>query len=381
MFGCDGGEFSMKPIDDATQDILQSFGFDSDRFESQRDRLKTGLARSEHNRISGEVTAPAEGDVIDLPPPGSVERSALDTLGREAISRGEVGVVVLAGGMATRFGGVVKAGVEAIPGSTFLEVKLKDAARAAELAGGSVPVFPMSSFATHADVLRMGEAVSTVQTPVHVFSQFISLRMNEDGSLFRTEDGALSPYACGHGDLSFALRRSGVLSQFREAGGRLLMMSNVDNLTATVDAAVIGAHLQAGRPMTAEVAPKLPGDKGGAPARVNGDAQIVEGFRFPDEFDQDTIPVFNTNTLVFDADAIDREFELDFFAVRKSVGGKPAVQFERLVGQLSAFMPTTFLRVQRAGEDARFQPAKDPAELKRRQSEILLALRARGIVS
>ena len=49
-------------------------------------------------------------------------------------------------------------------------------------------------------------------------------------------------------------------------------MSNVDNLGATLDPAIIGAHLEAneasGAKITAEVVAKEPGDKGGAPARV-----------------------------------------------------------------------------------------------------------------
>ena len=80
--------------------------------------------------------------------------------------------------------------------------------------------------------------------------------------------------------------------------------------------------------------------------------KIVEAFRFPADFDQDSIPVFNTNTLLFDAEAIDRDFDLTWFAVTKQVGGKPAIQFEHLVGELSAFLPSTFLRVEREGADA-----------------------------
>ena len=42
-------------------------------------------------------------------------------------------------------------------------------------------------------------------------------------------------YATGHGDLTFALRASGVLARFRAAGGKILYMSNVDNVAATLD--------------------------------------------------------------------------------------------------------------------------------------------------
>jgi UTP--glucose-1-phosphate uridylyltransferase len=156
------------------------------------------------------------------------------------------------------------------------------------------------------------------------------------------------------------------------------MMSNVDNLTATLDPAVIGAHLEAGVALTAEMAPKEPGDKGGAPARVNGKAQIVEAFRFPEGFDQERIPVFNTNTFVLDAEAIDADFPLTWFAVNKTVDGKSAVQFERLVGELTAFLRSAFLRVERHGPDARFQPIKTPSDMDKERPDIVAALESRG---
>ena len=288
--------------------------------------------------------------------------------------------MVLAGGMATRFGGVVKAGVEALDGRSFLEIKLLDAEAAARSAGARIPVFLMTSFATDDAIKELAQNIDVPGCEVSTFPQFISLRLTPDGDLFIDDSGAPSPYAPGHGDLSFALRRSGILKRFRDAGGKVLLMSNVDNLTATVDPAVIGAHLAAERAITVEVAPKEPGDRGGAPARVDGKPQIVESFRFPEDFNQDHIPVFNTNTLIFDAAAIDRDFDLSWFAVHKTVDDKPAVQFERLVGQLTAFLETTFLRVERHGPDARFQPIKTPEDLTLRHDDMLHALRARGVL-
>jgi UTP--glucose-1-phosphate uridylyltransferase len=191
----------------------------------------------------------------------------------------------------------------------------------------------------------------------------------------------LSPYAPGHGDLPDTLRRSGLLKSFREGGGRFLFMSNVDNLGATLDPAIIGAHIESGRSLTAEVVRKEPGDRGGTPARVDGVPQIVEAFRFPEGFDQDAIPVFNTNTFVLDAEALDTSFPLTWFVVRKQVDGREAIQFERLVGELTAFLPTQFLEVERTGPDGRFLPVKDPEELARRQPDITALLRARGVLA
>ena len=206
----------------------------------------------------------------------------------------------------------------------------------------------------------------------------MSVRLRPDGEVFESQSGKPSLYAPGHGDLPFALKRAELLHRFREQGGKVLFMSNVDNLTATLDEAVIGAHLDSGKAITVEVAPKEPGDKGGAPARVDGHTQIVESFRFPEDFDQDRIDVFNTNTLVFNADALEQPFDLTWFAVTKQVEGRDAIQFERLVGELTAFVDTQFLRIEREGPDGRFHPVKDPEELDRRREAIRNILVDRG---
>ncbi len=369
---------SSQDIDAATRQLLQRYGFEDIPFESLRKRLVEGRAGADQNRIRGTVEPPNEGDLRALPPLGGDVRRALAERGEEAMRRGEVAAVILAGGMATRFGGVVKAAVEVVDGMSFLEMKLKDIQAVAERAGATIPVYLMTSFATHEAIEKMAAALSTERCPIESFPQFISLRVTPEGELFRDAEGKLSPHAPGHGDLSFALRRSGILERFRAEGGKTLMMSNVDNLTATLDPAVIGAHIEGGAALTAEMAPKEPGDKGGAPARVDGRAQIVEAFRFPQEFDQERIPVFNTNTFVLDAKAIDADFPLTWFAVEKTVDGKPAVQFERLVGELTSFIASAFLRVERHGPDARFQPIKTPEDMDKERPDIMAALRARG---
>ena len=79
-------------------------------------------------------------------PPSTLGSTAL---GREAIARGELAFFVMAGGMATRMGGVVKALVEALPGKTFLDLRLaRERASLSALAGRPVPLWLMTSDAT-----------------------------------------------------------------------------------------------------------------------------------------------------------------------------------------------------------------------------------------
>jgi UTP--glucose-1-phosphate uridylyltransferase len=127
-----------------------------------------------------------------------------------------------------------------------------------------------------------------------------------------------------------------------------------------------------------ELVDKWVGDAGGAPARVGGRLQIVESFRFPADFDQASIPVFNTNTLWFQTEALTRAHALTWFVVRKEVEGRPVVQFERLVGELTAFESTCWLRVPRVGAETRFVPIKSPSDLAECRASLMGAWAARG---
>ena len=104
--------------------------------------------------------------------------------------------------------------------------------------------------------------------------------------------------------------------------------------------------------------------------RVDGKLQIVEGPRFPDAFDQELVPVFNTNTALFDLDALDADYDLSWLYVRKDVDGRGAVQLERLYHEVSAFVPTQYLEVPRRGRRGRFLPIKTPADLERAEDDL-----------
>ncbi len=348
-------------VDARTRAVLERYGFDPRTFEELRARVASGALSPASNVASGTVEPPREDDVERLPEPGSDAWAEARSAGIDALGAGRVAQVVLAGGMATRFGGVVKGAVEALDGRSFLSWKLGGTARLAQELGAEIPVAVMTSFQTE-DETRAHVAGLGVAEPLW-FSQYVSLRLTEDGELFR-HDGLPSLYAPGHGDLLDALRRSGTLAALRERGVRHVAVSNVDNLGARLDPVVLGAHLVAGRPMTAEVAVKE-GDMGGAPARVDGRLGLLEGPQFPPGFEQERIRVFNTNTTMLAIDAIDRAFDLRWLYVRKSVDGRSAVQLERLYHQVAWELDATFLEVPRSGPRGRFFPIKEPEDMER----------------
>jgi UTP--glucose-1-phosphate uridylyltransferase len=353
-------------LDPETLSVLERYGFDAETFERLRAAVASAELSPETNLAAGAVEPPRDDDLTQLPAPGSAEWAEARRAGIDALAAGRVAQVVLAGGMATRFGGVVKGAVEALDRRSFLSWKLGETARLGEALGVEIPVALMTSFQTE-EATRAHVATLGVPEPLW-FSQFVSLRLTEDGELF-LEDGAPSLYAPGHGDLLPALRRSGTLDELRRRGVEHVAVSNVDNLGARLDPVVVGAHLLAARPMTAEAARKE-GDLGGAPARVGGRLGLLEGPQFPSGFDQDRIEVFNTNTTTLRLDAIDRDFDLRWLYVRKSVDGRAAVQLERLYHQISWELDTTYLVVPRSGPRGRFFPIKERPDLQAAQADL-----------
>jgi UTP--glucose-1-phosphate uridylyltransferase len=348
-------------VDPETRELLRRYAFDADAFEELRARVASGELSQDSNVVRGGVEPPAEDDLVPLPAAGSREWADLRAIGIDAIRGGRVAQAVLAGGMATRFGGVVKGAVEALDGRSFLSWKLGETAALGEALGVEVPVVLMTSFQTD-DETRAHVAALGVPEPLW-FTQSVSLRLTEDGGLFLGA-GHPSPYAPGHGDLVGGMRSSGALERLRARGVEHVAVSNVDNLGARLDPVVVGAHIAAGRPLTVEVAAKE-GDMGGAPARVDGALGLLEGPQFPPEFDQGRIRVFNTNSATVALEALDRAFELPWLYVLKQVDGRPAVQLERLYHQISWELDTAFLEVPRSGPLGRFFPIKEPEDLER----------------
>lgn len=364
-------------IDEATRALLERFGFDETRLAAAAIALGRGEDLRAGNVTRSVIEPLKPRDLLPMAAAGGQVRAGLHDNGMRALRQGWVASIILAGGMATRFGGVVKANVPVVGDRTFLDCKLADIERVAREAGAPVPVWLMTSFATDAALRELAAARSTELVPIICVPQFVSLRLTPKGELFRGADGALSPYAPGHGDLTFALARAGLIPEFRARGGRYLHVSNVDNLAATLDPALIGAHMFYGKAISAEQVRKQPGDRGGGPVRLDGKSQIVEAFRFPPSFDQDQLPVFNTNTFTIDARSIDRDFPLPYYYVEKQVDGRPAIQFERLVGELTAHLPVQFIEVERA---ERFFPVKDPDDLGAARPALEALLRARQMI-
>lgn len=344
--------------------------------ESLRRRLREAAGSPESlHRIEGHITPPPPDCAVSAPDAGTDEALRLAAEGAEAIRRGELAVVVLAGGMATRYGSVVKAlaPLNTPGGERFLDVKLADVARWS----GSVRAALMTSFATH-DLI----AAALVDEPppgaerVTLAPQFVSLRLTPEGETFLTDEGVPSPYATGHGDLPQALAAAGTLAAWRAAGVRTVLVSNVDNLGATIDPTLYAMHRRSGAQVSVELVEKQGGDRGGLPVLHDGRLVLAETFRLPAGFPDREFPLFNTNTLWVDLDAIEAEHPWTWCAARKTVEGRDAIQFERLIGELTWWFETRYLHVTREGAASRFLPIKEYDDLERNHDALVAMIAA-----
>lgn len=378
-------------LPEALRALLERHHFERERLLALGARLakNQGAAHAPDNRVRGEVRAPAAGELRALPEQGSAEHSELAARGRALLEQGQVAFCVMAGGMATRMGGVVKALVSIWPGMRFLDFRLAEARSWASRYGRPVPLWLMTSDATDAPLREALAEIRRQEHPeqvaalaeVHTFPQALSLRLREDGSLYRGADGAPSPYATGHGDLVDSLRASGLCERFLASGGKYVWIANLDNLGATLDEAILGYVDREGAKLAVEVCDKESGDRGGIPVHTAGKLQVLEEFRLPEGFDAASVRSFNTNTFLVSADSLQNaDFSWTYFEVSKKVDGAAVVQSERLLQEMTAHLDTLYLRIPRAGTASRFLPVKDMPELAARRPILQELAKARGLV-
>lgn len=350
-------------------DDVRSQGRDAAGGDGELSELVRRIRAGELEAPPPEAAPLREGDVEPWPAPGSARHDWFTALGEQALRAGWVASAVVAGGAGTRFGGAVKALVPVIGGRTFLDLKLEDARRAGAASGRSVPVAIMTSPLTHDPI---AERVRD-EPGVLVFQQRMLPRLTPALEVAREPDGRPSLAPAGHGDFFRALRESGVGAELAALGIRLLYFTNVDNLAATLDPLVLGAHLALGGAVTVEVTsrrgPSGKLDAGAAPVRVGERVRLVE------HVDPTRHGLISTNDIAFDLKAIlAREVPLPWRVARKEVDGRPVLQLEQVTGEITALaspdgrplFESRFLEVPRDDPaTTRFEPVKEQEDLPR----------------
>ncbi len=209
--------------------------------------------------------------------------------GRHALRAGQVGVLLVAGGQGTRLGFDHPKGLYSIgpvSGASLFQILLEKIVAVGRRYGVRVPLFLMTSSATHAETVEYLDHTKRFGLPaddLFVFSQGSMPAVDaKTGKVLLAEKGHVALSPDGHGGMLAALRASGGFTELRGRGIRHLFYLQIDNpLVRMCDAEFLGHHIQSGSEATTlAVAKREPIDKVGNLVLVNGKLRIVEYSEF-----------------------------------------------------------------------------------------------------
>ncbi len=263
---------------------------------------------------SGAKLVVAEADiepVAEVPTLGSL--AGYVARGREVLGR--VALVKLNGGLGTSMGlKGPKSLIEVRPGLTFLDVVARQVGALAAQHGARVPLVLMNSFHTEDESLERLRAYPDLAGPVR--SSFLQHKVPKVDAetlapAVAAQDPELEWCPPGHGDLYAAIVTSGILDELEAAGIRWIFVSNVDNLGAVLDLALLGYVASESVPFLMEVTERTAADrKGGHLARLPGGRLALREIAQTPAEDQSAFQdiarhrFFNTNNLWLDLAAL-----------------------------------------------------------------------------
>jgi UDP-N-acetylglucosamine/UDP-N-acetylgalactosamine diphosphorylase len=206
-------------------------------------------------------------------------------LGEQALRRGEVAALVVAGGQGTRLGFDHPKGlfpVGPVSHKSLFQLHVEKVLALGRRYGRPVPLLVMTSPATHAETeayFADHRYVGLSPEDVWLFCQGTMPALDlATGRLLLAEPSRLFLSPNGHGGVLPALRDSGSLDRLRARGVRHLFYFQVDNpLIRVADPLFLGHHIaQRAEASSKIIAKQTPTDKLGNMVQVNGRCTIIE---------------------------------------------------------------------------------------------------------
>jgi UDP-N-acetylglucosamine/UDP-N-acetylgalactosamine diphosphorylase len=285
--------------------------------EPQRRRLAGQIAQIDWNllaRLRGRRSDTATDDkahyaalaaraasppAIQLSGQGPFTRQQAIERGQAALRSGEVGMILVAGGLGTRLGFDQPKGMfEVGPLSKrCLFAILIDQLRAvARRHATSIPLYLMTSPATDAatrDFFREQGNFGLTAGELRPFCQATMWALDDRGEKILLEaPDSLFLGPDGHGGMLQALASSGCLADVRDRGIKYLFYGQVDNpLLSVCDPYLIGCHILSQSQMTTQVAKKRdPLERVGNVVSIDGRVHIIEYSDLPEPAARQTNP-------------------------------------------------------------------------------------------
>ena len=215
--------------------------------------------------------------------------------GRQALSAGHLGVIVVAGGQGTRLGFDHPKGmfpIGPVSGRSLFQVHVEKILAVGRRYGVRIPLWLMTSPATHDETVEFfgrHRRFGLAEDDLRIFCQGTMPAVDAATGkvlLDRPDRLALSPD--GHGGTLAALAGSGALKEIGQRGIRQLFYLQVDNPLVDVSGPeLIGYHLLSGSEMTTQViAKREPLERVGNVVEVGGRLMVIEYSDLPDDVAQ-----------------------------------------------------------------------------------------------
>ena len=251
-----------------------------------------------------------------------------------------------------------------VSGASLFQILLERLVAVGRRYGVSVPLYVMTSDATHTDTedyFEQNKRFGLAAENVRLFCQGTMPAVDiATGQVLLADKGEVALSPDGHGGMLAALVRSGALADIERRGIKQLFYFQVDNPLAEVcDPAFLGYHILAKSEMsTLAVAKREPLERVGNVVQIDGRTRIIEYSDLPDEVAKRAqsrtasllLWAGNTAIHVLDVAFLQRvqgkEETLPFHTARKKVAhidqqGKPvepaepnAFKFERFIFDL-----------------------------------------------
>ncbi|EKE01265.1 MAG: hypothetical protein ACD_21C00181G0002 [uncultured bacterium] len=378
---------------DHIQAQLRSRGIDPDHIRSLHIKLQSGeLDQSSFVVAPERLRPPTTKDMLW---PDQFSQATLQAQGENLLQQDKLLIFWLSGGAATRYfdrskirpdeidryGKILnsmgdtmsylpKGTTPVVNGMSYLELKVRNLLLVTKQChlDAHPPVIIMTSFITdeqtraHLSVLykkypdlepsRFHFVVQQPRLP-----RFTKVADLKNIDLFIDARNQLSFAPCGHGDFVYLVQD--YLRQTHIPKVEYMFFANADNLAATIEPWLLGLHAQTKTGRLVELVEKQNDDQGGAPCFVDNELVILEGMKFPANFDQAQIPWINTNTFWFTiADLLRFQEDLPLVLAEKTIPNGDVIQLEHFACDVN--VPSQYVVLPRL---QRFWPVKRYVDL------------------
>lgn len=228
---------------------------------------------------------PPRESIAPLPVQPRAAAAEIRARGEDALRRGQVAVLLVAGGQGSRLGFEQPKGmypIGPVSDATLFQIHAEKVLALSREYGQPIPLLVMTSRATHDETEAYFRANNYFGLPagdVTFFQQGTMPAVDvATGRLLLEAPGRLFLSPNGHGGALTALRETGALDRIKARGVRHVFYFQVDNPLVKVGAPdFLGHHIAARAEASSKVVYKTePGEKVGVLAVVNGRCAIIE---------------------------------------------------------------------------------------------------------